>query len=121
MLVVDDERNVCELLRRWLESCNYRVRTAANASEALETMLVEPAQIIFTDLMMPGHDGFWLIERVHEKWPTTVFIVASGVDEMASVARSRTLGAVDYVLKPFGREMLWQAMLRANEALRVPA
>ena len=117
VLVVDDEMVVCDLLRRQLERWNYRVKTAISANDALELMLAEPAAVLIVDLRMPGHDGFWLMERVHEKWPETIAIVASGADDVASVTRSRSVGAVDYVLKPFVREMLWQAMARANDAI----
>lgn len=119
-LVVDDEAPVRELLRRWLERWGYRVKEAASATTALEVMLTEPALIILCDIRMPGHDGFWLIERVRERWPQTAIIMATGLDDIPTVLRSRQLGAVDYVSKPFGRELLRQALDRANAALNAP-
>ena len=117
VLIVDDEHSICEVLRRQLEQWHFRVKTAISANDALELMLMEPAAVMIVDLRMPGRDGFWLIERVRERWPRTVVIVESGADDVPSVTRSRVLGAVDYVSKPFQRELLWQAMKRADDAL----
>lgn len=117
VLVVDDEAPARELLRRWLEAWGYTVTQASNATDALDSMLAEPASIILCDIQMPGHDGFWLIERVRPKWPQTVIIMATGVDDLDIVMKSRRAGAVDYVLKPFGRELLRQALNRAHAAL----
>ncbi len=117
VLVVDDERVQRELLRRWLASWSYDVRIAADAREALEAMLAKPADILLADIKMPGHDGLWLLERVRAKWPRTAIIVASGVVELEAVRKARQLGAVDYVTKPYGRELLWQALDRAERRL----
>ena len=120
VLIVDDEPAVRELLRRWLTRWGYeRVRMAADATQALEAMLAEPASIMLVDINMPGHDGFWLIERVRTRWPHTAFIMATGASEMATVTKSRQVGAVDYVLKPFGHSLLQQALDRAAASLPV--
>jgi CheY-like chemotaxis protein len=95
VLVVDDEPPVCEFLRRWLEAWGYAVRQAGNATEALEVMLADPASIMLCDIRMPGHDGLWLAERVHEKWPQTAIIMATALDDLPTVLKSRQLGAVD--------------------------
>lgn len=120
VLVVDDEPPVRQLLRRWLQAWGYAVTEAGNAAEALEVMLAGPASIMLCDIRMPGNDGLWLAERVREKWPHTAIIMATGVDDMPTVVKSRQAGAVDYVLKPFGRELLRQAFDRANAALTTP-
>src|SRR4051812_10969219 len=76
VLVIDDEATVRELLRRWLVGWGYAVTTAADAKEALETMLERPAEIMLADIKKPGHD-VWLMEQVQAKWPRTVFIFAT--------------------------------------------
>jgi CheY-like chemotaxis protein len=117
VLIVDDEPAVRELLRRWLEGWGYAVTTAANATHALQTMLSQPADIVLVDLKMPGADGFWLIDRVREKWPRTGFIMATGASEIATVEKSKRAGVVDYVLKPFQGELLHQALERARRSI----
>ena len=117
VLVVDDEAQVREFLMRWLEGWGYAVKQAGSASEALEVMLAEPASIILCDIKMPGHDGLWLAERVGTRWPRTAVIMATAVNDIQTVLSSRKLGAVDYVTKPFGRELLLQALHRATATL----
>lgn len=117
ILVVEDESSNAELLRRWLVEWNYDVTVTTSAAQALESMLADPFQIILMDIRMPGHDGIWLLERVRAKWPSTKIIMASGVVEVDIVKKSQQLGAIDFVPKPFGREMLRQALDRAAAAL----
>jgi CheY-like chemotaxis protein len=121
VLVVDDEAPIREALDRMLQEWGYRVKQAASATEALEVMLGQPASIILIDLIMPGQDGFWLIGRIREKWPATPIVVITGADELDAMERSRREGAVDYVLKPFERELLRQALSRAEAALGGPS
>jgi two-component system response regulator VicR len=115
VLVVDDEKPIRDILRRRLEGWGYVVKEAANASAALELMLAERAAFAIVDIRMPGHDGLWLVEQIRERWHIPI-IMATGADDMASVERSRQLGAIDYVLKPFDRELLRQAVTRAEMA-----
>ena len=117
VLVVDDEQAIRQLLTRWLESWGYAVKQAGGANQALEVMSQEPASIMLCDVKMPEHDGLWLIEQVRARWPKTAVIMATSVDDFQTVMRSRQDGAVDYVTKPFGRELLLQALRRASEAL----
>ena len=116
VLVVEDEAAIRALLRRRLEGWGYQVREAANASEALELMLAEPSVIAIIDIKMPGRDGLWLAEQIRQRWSRTAIIVATGADDIATIERSRKIGAIDYVLKPFDRELLRQALERAVKA-----
>jgi DNA-binding NtrC family response regulator len=116
VLVVEDEAAIRALLRRRLEAWGYQVREAANASEALELMLAEPSAIAIIDIKMPGRDGLWLAEQIRQRWSRTAIIVATGADDIATIERSRKVGAIDYVLKPFDRELLRQALERAVKA-----
>jgi DNA-binding NtrC family response regulator len=115
VLVVDDEAPIRRLLRRRLEEWGYTVKEASNATEAYRMMLGEPASIVVIDIRMPGtHDGLWLAERIHQQWAETAIIMASGVNDIPSIETSRRLGAVDFVAKPFDRELLVQALRRAS-------
>jgi DNA-binding NtrC family response regulator len=118
VLVVDDEETIRRLLTRWLADWGYDAKEAANADDAIVMMTAQPADIILCDVYMPVHDGVWLAEQVRGRWPQTAVIMASGAQDMETVMRMRKQGAVDYVTKPFGREMLRQALQRANEKIR---
>lgn len=114
VLVVDDEDAMRRLLVRWLVGWGYEAKQAGNAEDAIEIMAAEPADILLCDVMMPVHDGIWLAEQVRGRWPQTAVIMASSAQDMETVMRMRKQGAVDYVTKPFGREMLRQALQRAS-------
>jgi DNA-binding NtrC family response regulator len=118
VLVVDDEEPIRRLLTRWLAGWGYEAKQAANADEALEIMTAEVADIMLCDVMMPVHDGIWLAEQVRTRWPQTAVIMASSAQDMDTVMRMRKQGAIDYVTKPFGREMLRQALQRASEKIQ---
>ncbi len=118
VLVVDDEQAIRRLLTRWLSGWGYEAKEAGNADDAIEIMTAAPADIMLCDVMMPVHDGIWLAEQVRSRWPQTAVIMASSAQDMETVMRMRKQGAVDYVTKPFGREMLRQALQRASERIQ---
>jgi DNA-binding NtrC family response regulator len=117
VLVVDDEELIRNLLRRQLAGWGYNVRTASNATEALELMFAEPAAIALIDILMPGRDGLWLAERIRDKWSKTAVIIVSGVGDIGMVENSKELGVIDYIQKPFVKELLRQALERAAKAV----
>ncbi len=120
VLVVDDEEPIRRLLTRWLAGWGYDAKEAANADDAIVMMTAQPAEIILCDVNMPVHDGIWLAEQVRGRWPQTAVIMASSAQDMETVMRMRKQGVVDYVTKPFGREMLRQALNRAREKMEGP-
>ena len=113
ILVVDDEASIRDILTRRLSQWGHEVVTAHSAEVAVEEMAKHPAQIVFSDLIMPLHDGVWLAKQIRERWPETVIVAVSGAQEMGTVMKMREQGAVDFVVKPIGREMLHQALERA--------
>jgi DNA-binding NtrC family response regulator len=117
ILVVDDEEPIREILSRRLQQWGHDVAVAATAEAALEEMRMAPAEIVLCDVIMPLHDGVWLFGKVLEEWPGTIFVAVSGAQDMNTVMRMRQLGAVDFVPKPIGREMLHQALERALATL----
>ena len=118
VLIVDDESSIRNFLTRWLQSWGYTVKAADGADEALSLMAQEPASIMLCDVMMPGRDGLSLLEEVRQRWPQTAIIMATAIQDLQVVTRSREDGAVGYVTKPFGREPLLQALRRAEEQMK---
>jgi CheY-like chemotaxis protein len=114
VLVVDDEPVVRSFLQRCLESSGYPVQQAANAAEALELMTAQPASVVLCDIAMPDHDGLWLVEQLRASWPDTAVIMTTATDDVETIAKSRELGAVDYLTKPIKPEQLLQAVRRVT-------
>jgi DNA-binding NtrC family response regulator len=119
ILVVDDEALIREVLLRRLTQWGHDVAIAHSAEGALSEMEKAPAQIVFSDVIMPLHDGLWLVQQLRERWPDTVIVAVSGALELQTVVKMREFGAIDYVTKPIGREMLHQALQRA--LARIPS
>ena len=111
ILVVDDEAAMRHLVTRWAEGAGYTASTAASANEALDILARQSAAIAVCDLRMPGHDGLWLAERIRRDFPDTAVIMATAArDTDPRIAEH--IGAVDYLVKPFGRERLQFALER---------
>lgn len=110
VLIVDDEPPIRVLLTRWLTGWGYGVRDVGSAVEALDVMATEPADIVLCDINMPEHDGLWLAEQLHARWPQTAVIMSTARDDPKTVRTSRTAGAVAYVIKPFDPVMLREAL-----------
>jgi len=115
VLVVEDERPVRELLVRWLTSMGYPARAVENADEAINAISREQPFAVITDVIMPVHDGLWLLEQIHSRWPALPVIMSSGaLLEEEAVRRARRSGAIDFIPKPFVRASLDQALHRAT-------
>jgi response regulator RpfG family c-di-GMP phosphodiesterase len=115
VLVVDDEDGVRLLLVRWLEASGYAVVPVCGADEALRRLEAAPAAVAVCDIRMPGRDGLWLAARIREQFPETAVIIASGVQDVEAALESMRYGVLDYLVKPFGRDRLRDAVQRALE------
>lgn len=112
VLVVDDEGGVRNLMARWLHLSGYEVREAANADDALSEVRTSPVAVALCDIRMPGRDGLWLAGQLRERSPETAVIMATAFDDVGPAVRSLRNGVVDYLMKPFGRDRLQEAVTR---------
>jgi CheY-like chemotaxis protein len=114
ILVVDDNAEIREILRRRLAPLGYELRLASSGAEALEMIRTQPVDLLLLDIVMPGVDGFEVLNRLKCN-PATQHIpvvMLSAVDEMEAVVRCIELGAEDYLPKPFPAALL-KARVRA--------
>ena len=100
ILLVDDEFQVLEMLREWLEEQNYQVTTAEGA---LELFYELRPTLSIVDPRMPGMNGFQLIRRIRELSEAPVMVL-SALSEDADQVRGLDVGADEYVIKPVSRE-----------------
>jgi len=118
VLVVDDEETVRNLLQRTLEEAGYGVITAADGQEALDKVSQFDVSLVLLDIKMPGLDGFQVL-RLIRKSSNVPVIMLTAVKEVTTVGDTLSLGADDYVRKPFRRRELLariQAKLRRTES-----
>ncbi|MBI4476779.1 MAG: response regulator [Acidobacteria bacterium] len=112
VLVVDDENGIRALMARWVESAGFTAAQAENADRALQEFEDRGAAIALCDIRMPGHDGLWLTEQIRRRYPDTAVIMTTGVQDLDAAVTSLRNGVVDYLVKPFGRERLRDALDR---------
>jgi CheY-like chemotaxis protein len=113
VLVVDDEAGIRTLLTRMLQDWGYGVRDVGSATEALELIASDPPEIVLCDVSMPEHDGLWLAEQVHARWPHIPIVMSTAHQDPHTVRTSRKVGAVAYVTKPFVPYLVQEALERA--------
>jgi diguanylate cyclase (GGDEF)-like protein/PAS domain S-box-containing protein len=107
LLLVDDEQNVVNALRRLLRREGYRILTAGSGAEALELLALQPVQVIVCDQRMPGMSGVDFLSKVKELYPETVRISLSGYSEISTVTDAINKGAIwKYITKPWDDEEL---------------
>ena len=113
-LVVDDEAQLRDALRRVLELAGYEVFVAASGVEALETLKKTSVPLVISDIRMPEMDGFTLLRRIRENWPDVAVVMVTAVTEVDVAVACLKLGALDYILKPFQIE---EVGAKAEQAL----
>jgi two-component system OmpR family response regulator len=105
LLVVDDEATVRELLSAALRFAGFQVTSAATAGEAVAAATAEPPDLVLLDVMLPDADGFEVVRRLRERHPghgapvPVLFLTAR--DRQSDKVTGLSLGADDYVTKPF--------------------
>jgi response regulator RpfG family c-di-GMP phosphodiesterase len=114
VLIVDDEEPLRKLLKHWVEAEGATVIEAGTAEEGLAfSQSGEAPAVALCDICLPGQDGLWLAEQLHRGFPDTVVLMTTGVLEFGAAVHSLQSGVVDYLVKPFTRERLTEAVNRA--------
>ena len=108
VLVVDDNEVNRDLLSRRVRRLGHEAETAVDGHDALARLGAEPFDLVLLDIMMPGLDGYAVLEQLKadERLRHVPVIMISAVDDMASIVRCIGLGAEDYLPKPFDPVLL---------------
>ena len=115
ILVVDDEINIREALVTLLEKKGYQVRGAGTGEDALEQLETATADLVLTDLKMPGMGGMEFLRRLKQKWPDTEVLVMTAYGSIDTAVEAMRCGAYDYLTKPIDRERFPLAVEKALE------
>lgn len=100
ILIVDDEKEICDLLAIYLHNDGYVVETAYDGEEALEKIKADPPDAMILDIMLAGMDGFSLCQRIRENYFFPILMLTSKID-FGDKILGLTIGADDYMTKPF--------------------
>ncbi len=120
ILVVDDEKNICDLLRMYLEKEGYSVVMAHNGVDAVSMFNSENPDLVLLDIMLPQLDG-WQVCREIRKTSEKPIIMLTAKDEVFDKVLGLELGADDYVTKPFDTKEIIariKAVLRRTSAVK---
>ena len=100
LLVVDDDPNICEMLRIYFENEGYRVKTAPDGIDALNVFKVFEPDLVLLDIMMPKKDGWQVCREIREISSKPVIMVTAK-NEVFDKVLGLELGADDFIVKPF--------------------
>jgi DNA-binding response OmpR family regulator len=114
ILIVDDDKNICELLRLYIEKEGFETKIANDGREALDTFSAWNPDLVLLDIMLPVLDG-WQVCREIRKTSECPIIMLTAKGEVFDKVLGLELGADDYVVKPFESK---EIVARINAVLR---
>ncbi len=100
ILIVDDEREIADLVTLYLENENFTVFKYYTAEDALRCIQEEPLDLAILDVMLPGTSGFQICRKIREQYCYPVIMLTAKGEEVDKIT-GLTLGADDYITKPF--------------------
>ena len=118
VLVVDDDVAVGTVLVALLHQAGMAASHVASGDAALRALAIEPADVVITDLRMPGMDGMQLLGAITARWPGLPVIVLTAHGSVPLAVEAMRAGAADFMLKPFDREQIVFVFEKAMHAAR---
>ena len=100
ILIVDDEKEIADLLEVYLNNDGYQVFKFYNGTEALECLSKEKIDLAILDVMLPDIDGFQLCQKIREKCFLPGIMLTAKIEDSDKIL-GLTIGADDYITKPF--------------------
>ena len=100
IMIVDDDVNICELLRLYLEKEGYVTKIVNDGMSAVDTFKAETPDLVLLDIMLPGLDGWQVCREIRKKSNVPIIMITAKVETFDKVL-GLELGADDYIVKPF--------------------
>ncbi len=100
ILIVDDEKDIADLVQIYLENDGYEVRKFYNGKDALACAMSEKLDMAILDVMLPDIDGFSLCKKIREEHFFPIIMLTAKVEDVDKIT-GLTMGADDYITKPF--------------------
>ena len=116
ILVVDDDVNICELLRLYIERDDYQVVIANDGEQAVELFNREQPDLVLLDIMLPKMDGYQVIKKLKDEKVYTPILILSAKSELDDKVKGFEVGADDYLTKPFEIKEL---IMRVNAIVKI--
>jgi DNA-binding NtrC family response regulator len=120
ILIVDDESDMLELLKRSLEpDLNCRIATASSGKDALEMIAKQEFDLVLADIKMPRMDGLELLELIKRDYPDLTVVMMTAFGGVETAVKAMRNGAYDFVTKPFDHETIVVRLEKALERSRL--
>ncbi|MCD4721659.1 MAG: response regulator [Desulfobacula sp.] len=119
ILVIDDDKPTLSMFELFLKFYGHGVMLAENGAEGMKLFETEKPTIVFTDIKMPGMDGFAVLDRIKGQAPETEVIIMTGHGDMDLAVEALNHEATDFINKPISRSALDAALRRAQERLNI--
>lgn len=119
VLVIDDDKPTLSMFELFLKVYGHDVLLAENGTEGLKLFEAQLPTIVFTDIKMPGMDGFEVLDKIKGLAPKTEVIIMTGHGDMDLAVEALNHEATDFINKPISRSALDAALHRAQERLNV--
>jgi len=100
ILIVEDEKSIAEFIEVYLKNEDFEVYKCVSAEEVLKIMDTKEFDLVLLDIMLPGKDGFFLCKKIREEYQYPIIMLTAQNDEVSKI-NGLTLGADDYITKPF--------------------
>lgn len=122
VLVVDDDAAIVDVLTAFLSSKGFKVTGCGSATSGLEALKEEDYDLVLSDIMMAGMDGFEFLRLVRERHPEIGIILMTAYDETYPMSEALRAGADGYITKPFNlqkfslifEQAYWSALSRLD-------
>ena len=105
LLIVDDDPNICDMLKLYFENEGYKIKTAYDGVEGLNTFKIYNPDLVLLDIMMPKKDGWQVCREIREISPKPVIMITAK-GEVFDKVLGLELGADDFIVKPFDMKEL---------------
>ena len=110
VMVVDDEKTVCNLLFHELSERGYLCTTALDGDKALAMLAATDFDVVLLDIKLPRMSGMRVLRKLRSNYPKTAAIMLTAVNEVDTVVEAMKLGASDYIVKPFSLDRLYASV-----------
>lgn len=111
ILVVDDEKDITDMLARFLKDAGHEPITAQSGLEAVEKVTKDKPEIVLLDIRMPGMDGVETLKKIRALDPKIGMIMITAFSDEATAKKCIELGAFDYITKPISLDYLEKAVI----------
>src|SRR5215218_1305731 len=120
ILIIDDDRDMCLLLKRFLSRHGYEVLEAYNGKKALELLETVEPSLVLCDFRLEDMEGNTLLGKIKDKYPHLPVIIITGYSDIKIAVEVMKMGAYDYITKPLFPDEILVTIKQALESAKEP-